>query len=930
MDCYKYLGDIYSAKASNVEQQALRETFLSNMGWLKGSLLNANNEADVFQCFLKLSDSDRRGIAKEVKNAWALSEGIRDSFQILVTDFLTADAARLKKGIYARAQTVTEDILQQYLISVNDDLVLSSTAESKDPAVKVNFGALRMTLHSEIKREAQSFLYLMRNVLEKGVEFLTGIMHCIIINFTLITLLFVCILELHSGKHGLRNEDGKEDMASVLGFLSEEDILLLFEESFHNSLASFSVASAADETSSYAVVEEDIIATEASEIKQDISNAYVNDQKFDNAKKSTKRSTRKSSKKRRETAANGKKQAKNLSNNWDILWSALYFCGTTICAVAGAAWVGHTFKKARQQTVKSTNKVLLKPSTLLRRRYSSGNGSKTVETDTTKKLSYLQVLKENLLVFCEEVFNILALTFLSAKTFLLLIAGNVLLTVQHLIDTSSFSKNELNVSVEDTDNKLKLSKSAKLKQKASRSTSESYPVDRVVSPELNKSPKKTSKKRRFSHKNSEDLTEEKLEQAFISPDTDQKLGQPDSPSSVTYAENIFDDGQGWELVEKGGKVKSHSTSHKGFSEEKKDHSNFEGTRNGRALSHDSVGSIPTCESPELHSFPAVYVKNSKLSASAVLVSNSDNTLESSYNDDLPQELVEQLKEMDRVEFNCLSNENEDEGWICAGSKQKKHSKSVHQYSSQKVSGAVCVSTKKESVSAPTNNSKEFFNKKELGRKLLQSISQKKLPVAQEAENGYVRPGVAVSDGKAKGVPEATNSHQRISVGTPALHSGSITTNEDHEQSSISDMSINSGGEVVGDHIQMPMMQPVPMPMHIPMAMPLVPAQYLMMQQHYLMQQAHAMSAVSPMPLMHGYPIPMSPSPGFSYNGVAMPNDMNPFDGAAHFYGSQDEYHQGPQTSADGASPTLDSVDPYRSFSCTSGTGDIIDATRRQM
>lgn len=52
--------------------------------------------------FMNLSAEDRKKLGLEMKNAWALAEGIRGSFKVLVDEFIQADSARARISIYLR------------------------------------------------------------------------------------------------------------------------------------------------------------------------------------------------------------------------------------------------------------------------------------------------------------------------------------------------------------------------------------------------------------------------------------------------------------------------------------------------------------------------------------------------------------------------------------------------------------------------------------------------------------------------------------------------------------------------------------------------------------------------------------------------------------------------------------------------------------
>ena len=65
-------------------------------------IVETDNQFSALEGLIKLPINDVQSISREFKNSWALAEGIRDSFKILVNDFIASESKRIRLGIYIR------------------------------------------------------------------------------------------------------------------------------------------------------------------------------------------------------------------------------------------------------------------------------------------------------------------------------------------------------------------------------------------------------------------------------------------------------------------------------------------------------------------------------------------------------------------------------------------------------------------------------------------------------------------------------------------------------------------------------------------------------------------------------------------------------------------------------------------------------------
>lgn len=180
LDCYASLGDLYLKSGRQNEAFAVEKELLQSLPWLSSIITSETSTQDNFASLelkdlnklMKLSPQDRKLISIEIKSAWALAEGIRDSFKVLVDDFLKSDSHRIQLNIFLRAQKVTEEILEQYATSSIDGSSTSNIKSVDVTTIKIDLKRLRDLLFKEISQEVNVYLTLMGGVVEHGETFL--------------------------------------------------------------------------------------------------------------------------------------------------------------------------------------------------------------------------------------------------------------------------------------------------------------------------------------------------------------------------------------------------------------------------------------------------------------------------------------------------------------------------------------------------------------------------------------------------------------------------------------------------------------------------------------------------------------------------------------------------------------------------------------
>lgn len=172
--------------------QQLETTLTEKLPWLLSVISNGDSKSDSLLGQLSLlSRKDRKVLSMELKNSWTLIESIRESFKILVEDFMNSNSARIRLGTFTkyerslseyalyhmitckfRAQQVTDEILEHFAKStaVTERDAAAYIADSS----AIDIVVLRNKLHNEIKRETWTYLFVMNGVVDSGESFVKG------------------------------------------------------------------------------------------------------------------------------------------------------------------------------------------------------------------------------------------------------------------------------------------------------------------------------------------------------------------------------------------------------------------------------------------------------------------------------------------------------------------------------------------------------------------------------------------------------------------------------------------------------------------------------------------------------------------------------------------------------------------------------------
>lgn len=194
MDCFVSLQYLYSKYSMLTDLKHLESKLEEKLPWLLSVISSGTQTSDSLLSQLSsLNRKDRKVLSMELKNSWTLIESIRESFKILVEDFMNSNSARIRLGTfikygryifhfntiydkvvneYFRAQQVTDEILEHFAKStaVTEKDAAAYTADSSS----INITALRNKLHNEIRRETWTYLFVMNGVVDSGESFVKG------------------------------------------------------------------------------------------------------------------------------------------------------------------------------------------------------------------------------------------------------------------------------------------------------------------------------------------------------------------------------------------------------------------------------------------------------------------------------------------------------------------------------------------------------------------------------------------------------------------------------------------------------------------------------------------------------------------------------------------------------------------------------------
>lgn len=100
------LGYIYSKRKMEHDLKQLQSTLSNSLPWLPVVLRNGSSFDEKVLSNLDLLSSltrkDRKSLSMELKNSWTLIESIRESFKMLVEDFMNSNSARIRLGTFTK------------------------------------------------------------------------------------------------------------------------------------------------------------------------------------------------------------------------------------------------------------------------------------------------------------------------------------------------------------------------------------------------------------------------------------------------------------------------------------------------------------------------------------------------------------------------------------------------------------------------------------------------------------------------------------------------------------------------------------------------------------------------------------------------------------------------------------------------------------
>ena len=104
MDCFATLGEYYLSQGKREDVQIIADKLVRSHPWIFLVLKIAKEETtiEVLKAFIALSSEDRKVIAMEVKGAWTFVEGIRNSFKLLMDEFIGSESSRKRQTIVNR------------------------------------------------------------------------------------------------------------------------------------------------------------------------------------------------------------------------------------------------------------------------------------------------------------------------------------------------------------------------------------------------------------------------------------------------------------------------------------------------------------------------------------------------------------------------------------------------------------------------------------------------------------------------------------------------------------------------------------------------------------------------------------------------------------------------------------------------------------
>lgn len=103
LDCFVSLRYLYSKNGMGGDLQQLETTLTEKLPWLLSVISNGDPKSESLLSQLSLlSRKDRKVLSMELKNSWTLIESIRESFRILVEDFMNSNSARIRLGTFTK------------------------------------------------------------------------------------------------------------------------------------------------------------------------------------------------------------------------------------------------------------------------------------------------------------------------------------------------------------------------------------------------------------------------------------------------------------------------------------------------------------------------------------------------------------------------------------------------------------------------------------------------------------------------------------------------------------------------------------------------------------------------------------------------------------------------------------------------------------
>lgn len=103
------MAELYLKNNRLDEALRVERSLINSIPWIHGVYKDSPEHAietaedyEVIREYMSLPQEDRKQLGYEIKNAWALAEGIRGSFKMLVEDFISADNSRTRLAIYLR------------------------------------------------------------------------------------------------------------------------------------------------------------------------------------------------------------------------------------------------------------------------------------------------------------------------------------------------------------------------------------------------------------------------------------------------------------------------------------------------------------------------------------------------------------------------------------------------------------------------------------------------------------------------------------------------------------------------------------------------------------------------------------------------------------------------------------------------------------